>query len=132
VAGLQSFHRGPISKDLRRSIIPPSNRHVACPDSSERLNKTTRTAVQPPDSIPLINMKRKGAVLEYKVAKQARTKARKWGFTFKTHGKTLVESAAVFDSYAKAQQGFLSMIKLIATNQYSITVPDRSDATSPP
>lgn len=77
-------------------------------------------------------MKHKSAVLEYKLAKQTRTKSRKWAFRFKTpDGKTLVESAALFDSYAKAQQGFLSMIKFIATNQYSIKAPAGSDDQSP-
>ena len=76
-------------------------------------------------------MKRKGAVLEYKVVKHTRTKSRKWGFRFKTpNGKTLVESAAIFESYAKAQQAFLSMIKFIATNQYSIKSPGKLDDKS--
>ena len=77
-------------------------------------------------------MKSKNAVLEYKVANRSKnrskSKARKWGFRFKTpDGKTLVESAALFDSYAKAQQGFLGMIKSIATNQYSVKAPTGSD-----
>ena len=73
-------------------------------------------------------MKNKNPVLEYKVASRSKSKARKWGFRFKTpDGKTLVESAALFDSYAKAQQGFLAMIKSIATNQYSIKAPAGAD-----
>jgi uncharacterized protein YegP (UPF0339 family) len=77
-------------------------------------------------------MKSKNAVLEYKVANRSKNRskseARKWGFRFKTpDGKILVESAALFDSYAKAQQGFLGMIKSIATNQYSVKAPTGSD-----
>jgi len=73
-------------------------------------------------------MKNKNAVFEYKIANRGKTKGRKWQFRFKSQdGKTLVESAAVFDSYAKAQQGFLAMIKSIATNQYSIKAPAGAD-----
>jgi len=63
----------------------------------------------------------KNAVLEYRVAETKGTTAPKWGFRFKgADGQTLMESAKVFESPAKAEAGFVAMIKLIASNQYTI------------
>lgn len=44
-----------------------------------------------------------------------------WGFKLKSSdGQTLIESARTFDSQPEAEQGLVSMIKLIATNHYTI------------
>ena len=66
-------------------------------------------------------MKSRQAILEYceKPAKNGRK--REWGFRFKTtEGKVLMESQGGFSSLGHAEKGFLSMVKSIATNQYSI------------
>ena len=69
-------------------------------------------------------MDRKNAVLEYRIADPNGATAPKWGFRFKgADGQTLMESATVFNSPAKAQDRFVAMIKLIATNQYTIECP---------
>lgn len=60
------------------------------------------------------------AVLEY-CAAEADGGSESWGFRLKTSdGQTLIESSRAFDSQAEAETGFVSMIKLIATNQYVI------------
>jgi hypothetical protein len=70
-------------------------------------------------------MKAKSAVLEYCVAKTNGGTVAQWGFRFKApDGQTLMESVAPFDSLAKAEEGFISVIKLIATNQYIIDCPE--------
>ena len=69
-------------------------------------------------------MDRKIAVLEYCVAEANGAPAAKWRFRFKdAEGQTLMESARSFDSPAQAEEGFIAMIKLIATNQYRIDGP---------
>jgi uncharacterized protein YegP (UPF0339 family) len=72
-------------------------------------------------------MKQKHAILEYRRARRTRgkkAKPAKWGFRFKApDGKTLIESVASFASQRQAEQGFLSMIKSIAANQYTIRTP---------
>ncbi len=69
-------------------------------------------------------MDRKNAVLEYCVAETNGATAPEWRFRFKgADGQTLMESATVFNSPAKAQDGFVAMIKLIATNQYAVECP---------
>ena len=60
------------------------------------------------------------AVLEYSAAAAGAGSAA-WGFKLKfSDGQTLIESARTFDSQAEAELGFVSMIKLIATNHYTI------------
>ena len=69
-------------------------------------------------------MDRRSAVLEYRIAETDKATAPKWGFRFKdADGQVLMESARAFDSPAKAEEGFVAMIKLIATNQYTIASP---------
>ena len=69
-------------------------------------------------------MDRRNAVLEYHITETNEATAPKWGFRFKgADGQTLMESAKAFDSAAKAEEGFVAMIKLIATNQYTIAGP---------
>ena len=68
-------------------------------------------------------MKNKSAILEYCVAR--RDGRRKWGFCFKTpDGQTLIESLQQYDSQAKAEKGFIKMVKSIATNDYSISIAE--------
>jgi len=69
-------------------------------------------------------MERKNAVLEYCVAETNGATAPEWKFRFKgADGQTLMESATAFNSLAKAEAGFVAMIKLIATNQYAVECP---------
>ena len=71
-------------------------------------------------------MKRKTSVLEYCVARK-RGKRAKWAFRFRTpEGETLIQSAKVFDSRVKAEAGFVSLIKSVASNQYRIEYPQHS------
>ena len=66
-------------------------------------------------------MDRRNAVLEYRIAETKEASPPQWGFRFKgADGQILMESARAFDSPAKAEEGFVAMIKLIATNQYTI------------
>jgi len=68
-------------------------------------------------------MKNKSAVLEYCLTRQNGRKA-KWAFRFKNaDGDTLIESAKEFDSKLKAEEGFVSLIKSVATNQYKVEFP---------
>jgi len=70
-------------------------------------------------------MDRKTAVLEYRVTETDGATTPKWGFRFKgMDGQTLMESAKAFDSPAKAEEEFIAMIKLIASNQYTIDSPE--------
>ncbi len=63
------------------------------------------------------------AVLEY-CAEKTNAGLQSWGFRLKTSaGQTLIESAKTFDSQAEAEEGFVSMIKLIATNRYIVRSP---------
>ena len=60
------------------------------------------------------------AVLEY-CATETHGESPEWGFRLKTSdGRTLIESTTAFDSQAEAEIGFVSMVKLIATNQYTV------------
>lgn len=60
------------------------------------------------------------AVLEY-CATETDGESPEWGFRLKTSdGQTLIESTTAFDSQAEAERGFVSMVKLIATNQYTV------------
>ena len=71
-------------------------------------------------------MKNRTPVLEYCVAKKGGKKA-KWAFRFRTpEGETLIESAKVFDSRVKAEAGFFSLIKSVASNQYRVEYPAHS------
>jgi uncharacterized protein YegP (UPF0339 family) len=68
-------------------------------------------------------MDNKTAVLEY--CRTRRSGRNKWTFRFKTpDGKTVMESAEPFASKAKAEIGFLNMVKSIATNDYSIGISE--------
>ena len=70
-------------------------------------------------------MDRRNAVLEYHITETNEATAPKWGFRFKgMDGQTLMESPRAFDSPAKAEEGFIAMIKLIASNQYTIDSPE--------
>jgi hypothetical protein len=69
--------------------------------------------------------KTRRVILEYREAKAGHKS--KWGFLFKTpEGDTLIESGKHFSSLAEAEQGFVSLIKSIATNQYEITYPGKT------
>ena len=71
-------------------------------------------------------MKNKTAVLEYCVAKRNGQRA-KWAFRFKNaDGDTLIESPQAFDSKLKAEGGFLSVLKSVASNQYKVEFPSSS------
>jgi hypothetical protein len=68
------------------------------------------------------------AILEY-CASEVDGGSEAWGFRLKTSdGQTLIESAKAFDSRSKAEEGFVSMIKLIATNQYTVRASALPDA----
>ena len=61
------------------------------------------------------------AVLEYCITDPDGGKEGRWGFRFKgPGGQVLIESAKGFDSQAEAEAGFVSTLKLIATNQYVV------------
>src|SRR5262245_26117716 len=69
------------------------------------------------------------AVLEYWLAEHGGSPTAKWQFRLKTpDGQTLMQSAKAFDSLALAEQAFVAMIKLIATNQYRIDAPGLRNA----
>ena len=66
-------------------------------------------------------MKPKKAMLEYRASKTAGRKRATWGFRFKTaNGETLMESKRPFASRRLAEQGFVAMLKSIATNNYLV------------
>jgi hypothetical protein len=70
--------------------------------------------------------KTRRVILEYREAKANGHKRSKWGFLFKTQdGHTLMESGKDFSSLAEAEQGFVSLMKSIATNQYQVNYPGR-------
>jgi len=73
---------------------------------------------------------KKHAILEYRVGRRSRGKKAKWGFRFKApDGTTLIESVAAFASQRQAEQGFVSIIKSIAANQYTIQTPVTAKTT---
>ena len=66
------------------------------------------------------------AKLEYSVTPEQNS----WGFQFKDgSGQILIDSSG-YPSLEQAQQGFISLVKSIATNQYSVAFPD--SVSSPP
>src|SRR5881396_2309490 len=66
-------------------------------------------------------MKTKHPVLEYCAAKSTGRKRAKWSFRFRTpEGDLLLQSAKTFNSKAQAEQGFISLIKSVASNQYNV------------
>jgi hypothetical protein len=75
-----------------------------------------------------MKMKNKRVILEYRQTKVVRGhKKPKWGFCFKTtDGHTLLESGTDFTSLAKAEQGFVSLVKSIATNEYQVAYPAKA------
>ena len=75
-----------------------------------------------------MKMKNKRVILEYRQAKAARGgKKSTWGFCFKTSdGQTLLESGTGFTSLAKAEQGFVSLVKSIASNAYQVAYPAKA------
>jgi len=69
-------------------------------------------------------MDRKSPVLEYRVTHPEGAGNPQWGFRFSDpDGRTLVESARVFESLAQAEEAFVGMIRVIATNRYRIDTP---------
>ena len=68
------------------------------------------------------------AVLEYSVVETAEG-PESWRFRLKSpDGQSLIESARTFASQAKAEEGFIAMIRLIAANQYTIRCPEFANA----
>jgi uncharacterized protein YegP (UPF0339 family) len=66
-------------------------------------------------------MKFKRAMLEYRSGKTVGRRRATWGFRFKTaDGVTLMKSTLPYASRRQAEQGFVAMLKSIATNDYSI------------
>ena len=82
------------------------------------------------EQLVTIQMKRKNkrVILEYRQAKAVRgQKKSKWGYCFKTtDGQTLLESGTGFASLAKAEQGFVSLVKSIAANEYQVAYPAKA------
>jgi hypothetical protein len=61
------------------------------------------------------------AILEYCITDADGGREAQWGFKFKgPGGQVLIESAKAFNSQAEAEEGFVSALKLIATNQYVV------------
>ena len=77
-----------------------------------------------------MKMKNKRVILEYRQTKAVHGRKKpKWGFCFKTtDGQTLLESGTDFTSLAKAEQGFVSLVKSIATNEYQVAYPAKATA----
>lgn len=74
------------------------------------------------------SMKPERAMLEYRAGKTAGCKRATWGFRFKTaDGETLMESKRPFASRQQAEQGFVAMLKSIATNNYSVHGSETDD-----
>ena len=74
------------------------------------------------------SMKPKTAMLEYRSGKTAGRKRATWGFRFKSaDGETLMESKRPFASRRQAEQGFVAMLKSIATNNYSVHSGEADD-----
>lgn len=70
-------------------------------------------------------MKRKQAVLEY-CATPVGGRRGQWGFRFKdTDGRIVMDSRGGYPSLNKAERGFVSLVKSIASNQYSVAVASR-------
>jgi len=80
---------------------------------------------------PVILIKTKLPVLEYSTASTTPRKSRKWGFRFRTaEGAILIQSPLSFRSQSEAERAFLSLIKFVATNQYTVECP-KPPATLP-
>jgi len=68
-------------------------------------------------------MKNKTPVLEYCMASKSGRKPR-WVFRFRSpQGDTLIESRKAFASKTQAEKGFVSLMKSVATNQYTVEYP---------
>lgn len=71
-------------------------------------------------------MKSKQAILEYRMAPSGGRGRRRWGFRFKaTDGRILMDSRGGFSSLSEAEQGFVSMVKSIASNKYLVDFPSK-------
>jgi len=71
-------------------------------------------------------MKTKEAVLEYAVTPDESS----WRFQFKDRNGQILINSSGYPSLDQAQQGFISLVKSIASNQYAVSFPDAS--TPPP
>jgi len=73
---------------------------------------------------PVILIKSKLPVLEYSAGPTTPRKSPKWGFRFRTaQGAILIQSPLAFRSKSEAERAFLSLIKFVATNQYTVECP---------
>ena len=73
---------------------------------------------------PVILIKSKLPVLEYSAGPTTPRKSPKWGFRFRTaEGAILIQSPLAFRSQSEAERAFLSLIKFVATNQYTVECP---------
>ena len=68
-------------------------------------------------------MNTKEAVLEYSVANANDSTKGSWGFKFKTRSGEVLINSAGYASLDQAQQGFVSLVKSIARNDYSVQMP---------
>lgn len=67
-------------------------------------------------------MQTNNAVLEYCLEGTSPVENGKWIFRLKApDGETLMESSRSFESQSKAEEGFVSMVKMIARNHYTIS-----------
>lgn len=74
-------------------------------------------------------MKTKTPILEYCASMETGSKRPRWGFRFRTaEGEMLIESARKFRSQAQAEREFVSLIKSVATNQYTVETAMRAEA----
>src|SRR5438034_6884044 len=70
-------------------------------------------------------MKNKRAVLEYCQTRSPGSSRTKWLFRFKTpQGEMLIQSTKSFTCKAQAEAGFVSLIKSVAANEYTIEYVD--------
>src|SRR5437899_8959299 len=73
---------------------------------------------------PVILIKSKLPVLEYSAGPTTPRKSPKWGFRFRTaEGAILIQSPLAFRSKSEAERAFLTLIKFVATNQYTVECP---------
>jgi hypothetical protein len=72
-------------------------------------------------------MNNKRPVLEYCLLRATQSGQPTWGFRFTTsEGDLLMESPKTFNSRAEAERGFVSMLKAVASNQYTVEGPEYS------